>query len=91
MKIPKIHWIEFNMKSPPIGLYEEETFLVLIKEYDPFYKCYIYSIDIATPNGSYISGFWDTQNDWDEGQKVEVIAYARFPTFVKEEDLIEVD
>lgn len=41
------------------------------------------------PNGSYIDDFWDTENDWLEGNQVEVVAYAEFPYGLKECDLIE--
>ena len=48
-----------------------------------------YNVDIASPYGSYIDDFWDTENDWLEGNQVEVVAYAEFPYGLKECDLIE--
>ena len=90
MKIPKINWVPFDRSNPPVNLCGEEVFLVIIREdnYDDG-ATWRYSMDYATPYGSYIDGFWDTYNDWCEGQLVEVVAYAEFPYCVEEEDLIE--
>lgn len=82
MKIPKINWIPFDRNNQPIDLFDDESFLILLREDD-------YNRG-ATPYGSYIDDFWDTVNDWREGQRVEVVAYARFPSYLKESDLIDV-
>ena len=65
-------------------------FLILLREdnYDNG-ATWRYSVDVATPCGSYIDDFWDTVNDWCEGQRVEVVAYARFPSYLKESDLVK--
>lgn len=91
MKIPKINWIPFDRNNPPIDLFDEESFLILLRE-DDYNRgaTWRYSMDVATPYGSYIDDFWDTVNDWREGQRVEVVAYARFPSYLKESDLIDV-
>lgn len=76
---PDFNWKPFDKNNPP-NLNLDETYLVLVREDD--YndgKTWMYSVDIATPYGSYIDDFWDTQNDWCEGQRVEVFAYAEFP------------
>lgn len=88
LKIPKINWIPFDRKNPPNNLFCEENFLILLREdnYDNG-ATWLYSLDVATPCGSYIDGFWDTVNDWCGGQRVEVVAYARFPSYIKESDL----
>ena len=91
MKVPNINWIPFDRKNPPMDLFDEEDFLILLREDD--YNngaTWKYSIDVATPYGDYIDDFWDTTNDWQEGQRVEVIAYAKFPYGLKETDLVEV-
>ena len=47
-------------------------------------------MDVARPYGNYIDDFWDTLNDWIEGNNtVQVLAYAELPYGLKEEDLIE--
>ena len=48
-----------------------------------------YHTDCAEPFGDYLDNFWDTENDWYEGQQIEVLAYAEFPCWLKEEDLEE--
>lgn len=90
MKVPKINWIPFNQKNPPTDLFDEEDFLILLREdnYDNG-ATWRYSVDVATPYGSYIDNFWDTVNDWCEGQRVEVVAYASFPSYLKESDLVK--
>lgn len=90
MKIPEIEWMPFDKNNPPEHLNPEEEFLVFLREddYDDG-KTWTYHVDIATPYGSYIDKFWDTINDWREGQCVEVLAYAHLPDGLKEDDLIE--
>ena len=90
MKIPKINWIPFDRNNPPIDLFYEESCLILLREdYYTNSVSFRYSVDVATPYGSYIDDFWDTDNDWCEGQRVEVVAYSRFPSYLKESDLID--
>lgn len=91
MKIPKINWIPFDRNNPPIDLCDDENFLILLRE-DGYNNGanFRYSVDVATPYGSYIDDFWDTDNDWCEGQRVEVVAYSRFPSYLKESDLVDV-
>ena len=90
MKVPVINWIPFDASNPPNNLNSDEDFLILLREDD--YNdgaTWCYSVDIGTPYGSYIDDFWDTTNDWQEGRRVEVIAYAEFPYYVAEKDLVE--
>ena len=35
--------------------------------------------------------FWNTENDWDEGQLLEVLAYTELPYCLSEEDLVEIN
>lgn len=91
MKVPKFNWIPFDKKNPPLLLCDGCEYLVLLREdnYDNG-ATWTYAVDIATPYGSYIDNFWDTSNDWLEGQLVEVVAYAELPYGLKEEELIKV-
>ena len=36
------------------------------------------SVDIATPFGSYLDDFWDTDNDWDEGSVQKYLLMLSF-------------
>lgn len=91
MKVPKINWTPFDKNNPPADLGILEDYLILLREddYDNG-ATWTYHTDRATPYGSYLDNFWDTENDWDEGQRVEVLAYAEFPSYLKETDLVEV-
>ena len=90
MKIPKFNWISFDENKPPCDLIEEKEYLILLRE-DNYNNgaTWTYHVDVATPYGSYLSNFWNTTNDWDEGQKIEVLAYCDLPYCLKEEDLID--
>ena len=92
MKIPKINWIPFDRKNPPLNLDGLSDYLILLREdnYDGG-ATWKYSIDTATPYGDYIDNFWDTSNDWCEGQLVEVVAYAEFPYAVEESELLDIE
>ena len=92
LKVPKFNWIPFDKNNPPENLCSDEEYLILLREdnYDNR-ATWDYSVDHATPYGSYIDNFWDTVNDWDEGQRLEVVAYTKFPRYLKESELMEVD
>lgn len=89
MKVPKINWIPFDKDNPPADLnLLGDEYLILLREdnYDDG-ATWMYHMDYATPYGSYLDNFWDTNNDWDEGQRIEVLAYAEFPNYLRETDL----
>ena len=92
MKIPKLNWIPFNPDNPPVDLTDcEDAYLILIEDkgYPPHYlkePCDYY-MDVATAYGSYLDNFWDTTNDWDEGNDIHVIAYCGFGDLVKVEEV----
>lgn len=93
MKIPKLNWILFDKDNPPTDLLEEKEYLILLRE-DNYNNgaTWTYHVDVATPYGSYLDNFWNTTNDWDEGQLIEVVMYAEPPYGLKEEeDLIDTD
>ena len=86
MKYPEFNWIPFDKNNPPIELLRDESYLVIVRK-DNYNdgQTWNYSVDMATAFGSYIDDFWDTQNDWCEGQRVEVVAYAVLPyNYLKE-------
>ena len=90
MKVPKINWIPFDKNNPPTDLLDEKEYLIFLREDD--YNngaTWTYHVDIATPYGSYLDNFWNTTNDWDEGQIIEVLAYAETPYGLKKEDLVD--
>lgn len=90
MKVPKIDWIPFDRSDPPVNLDGAANYLVLLRDDEWSHgKTWRYNVDIASPYGSYIDDFWDTENDWIEGNQVEVVAYAEFPYGLKESDLVE--
>ena len=89
MKIPKINWITFDKNNPPTDLYDERYLIFLREDRYDNGTTWKYSVDLAEPYGDYIDNFWDTDNDWCEGQCVEVIAYAKFPYDLNESDLLE--
>lgn len=90
MKVPKINWTPFDKNDPPVDLnpYGEEYLILLRKDDYDNGATWTYHVDYATPYGEYIDDFWNTNNDWREGQRVEVLAYAEFPSYLKETDLI---
>lgn len=89
---PKINWIPFDKNNPPENLVMDTQYLIFLRE-DNYDKgaTWTYSVDVATPYGRYLDDFWDTENDWKEGQIVEVLAYAEFPYEQKEEELVRPD
>lgn len=92
MKIPKIKWIPFDSNNPPANLNPDETFLIFLRE-DNYNNgaSWRYSVDVASPYGDYLDNFWTTENDWLEGQRIEVLAYARFPCYQKETELEDIN
>lgn len=93
MLVPRINWIKFDRFNPPTNLHSDEEYLILLREdcYRNNVKIWTYSVDVATPYGSYLDDFWDTETDWVEGQPIEVLAYAELPYGLSESDLIEVN
>lgn len=92
LKVPKINWIPFDKNNPPFETCPNEKYFILIREgnYDDGVTWH-YSVDVAEPWGTYLDDFWDTENDWYEGQRVEVVAYVEFPYYLKECALMEVE
>lgn len=90
MKFPKINWIPFDKNNPPTNLDYQLDYLIFLRDdHHDNGATWDYHVDHATPYGFYLDNFWDTTNDWVEGQRVEVLAYAEFPSYLKETDLVE--
>ena len=90
MKVPNFDWIPFDKNNPPNDLDVDVIYLVLLKnDCWSHGETWKYYVDIAQPYGSYIDNFWDTENDWLEGNQVEVLAYTELPQRLAEDDLIE--
>lgn len=94
LKIPRINWEPFDKNNPPMNLCYEQTYLILLREdwhRRSNERKWRYHVDVATAYGSYLDDFWNTENDWDEGQLLEVLAYAELPYCLSEEDLVEIN
>lgn len=90
MKIPVINWIPFDRSNPPTDLHDTDHLIFLREDNWSNGKTWEYHVDVASPYGNYIDDFWNTTNDWIEGNNiVQVLAYAELPYGLKEEDLIE--
>lgn len=89
---PKINWIPFDKCTPPADLCSDTQYLIFLREddYDDG-ATWTYSVDVATPYGRYLDNFWETEHDWKEGQRVEVLAYAEMPYMQHEEELVRSD
>lgn len=90
MKIPAINWIPFNSDDPQTDLHDTDYLIFLREDNLDHGKSWSYHVDVASPYGNYIDDFWNTTNDWIEGQIVQVLAYAEFPYGLTEEDLVEI-
>lgn len=75
-EVEKSGWISVDERLPENG----DSYLVVIKEKEIFYDKWLYHVDVASSHGSYIDDFWDTFNDWCEGQEVHVTHWMPLPT-----------
>ena len=64
MKVPYFNWIAFDKNNPSSDIRFGDKYLILLRE-DNYGNgaTWVYSVDVAEPYGSYISYFWDTEND----------------------------
>lgn len=68
-------WISVKDRLPEDG----DSYLVVVKEkydHEPEWR---YHVDVASNYGDYIDGYWDTFNDWKEGQEVHVTHWMPIP------------
>lgn len=79
-----IGWVSCKDELPK----DMDDYLVLIKTKYYGDEDYSYYVDMATSMGSYIDNFWDTQQDWDEGQYLHITHWAKLPK-VQEKNKVE--
>lgn len=76
-------WISVEEEGLPKtsfkGCPSQEEFLVVVANRWSKREEWEYHVDSALNWGTYIDDFWDTTNDWHEGQEVHVVAYMPFP------------
>lgn len=70
-----IKWISCKERLPKTI----DDFLVIVQIEDYFNHKWNHEVDVATSNGSYIDNFWDTYNDWVEGNEVHILYWAELP------------
>ena len=75
-------WISVKDRLPDNDVLDE--FLVVVKEKYHWEKEWRYHIDTAMNHGDYIDNYWDTRNDWNEGQEVHITHWMPFPRTPKE-------
>lgn len=68
-------WIPCKDALPDIG----DTYLVTVIQKDANEKEWHYFVDVASNYGDYIDDYWDTFNDWIEGQETHIIAWTLLP------------
>ena len=68
-------WIPCSDRLPEIG----DTYIVTGKQKYPHEKDWKYFVDAADSHGGYIDDFWNTFNDWKEGQETHIIAWMPLP------------
>ena len=73
-------WILCSDRLPEIG----DTYIVTGKQKYPHEKDWEYFVDVADSHGGYIDDFWNTFNDWKEGQETHIIAWMPLPEPYKE-------
>lgn len=73
----EIIWIPCKERMPSDDILDH--FLVIVREKWNDDEDYIYNIDYAINHGDYIDNYWDTFNDWNEGQEVHITHWAELP------------
>ena len=77
----KPKWISVEDRLPEKG----DSYLVVVKEKYPHEAKWNVHVDVASNYGHYIDDYWDTFNDWDEGQEVHITHWMPLPEPPKEE------
>ena len=78
-------WIPCKERLPEIG----DTYIVTGIQKDPHEKEWHYFVDVASNYGDYIDDYWDTFNDWIEGQETHIVAWMRLPEPYKMDEVSE--
>ena len=80
----EIEWISCEERMPSDDILDH--FLVIVRERWSDDTSYIYNVDYARNQGNYIDNYWDTYNDWYEGQEVHITHWAEIPNPFEGED-----
>ena len=78
-------WIPCTERLPEIG----DTYIVTGIQKDPHEKEWHYFVDVASNYGDYIDDYWDTFNDWIEGQETHIVAWMPLPEPYKMDEVSE--
>lgn len=73
--VQPMRWIPCNERLPEIG----NTYIVTGIQKDAHEKEWHYFVDVASNYGDYIDDYWDTFNDWIEGQETHIVAWMPLP------------
>lgn len=76
--LPAIKPIKWNLCEKEMPLCMGAYLVTVIEKYS-FEKEWRYHVDIGYAFGDEIDNFWDTCNDWNEGQEIHVIAWSSLP------------
>lgn len=68
-------WISVEERLPEDG----DAYLVVVKEKRKNKTDWDVHVDVALNYRSYIDGYWDTFNDWCEGQEVHISHWMPLP------------
>ena len=76
-----MEWILCSERLPNEYL---DSYLITIKMKYPHEMEWEYHVDVAINSGMigdtcYIDNYWNTFNDWDEGQEIHVVAWMPLP------------
>lgn len=78
-------WIPCNERLPEIG----GTYIVTGIQKYAHEKEWHYFVDVASSHGDYIDDYWDTFNDWVEGQETHIVAWMPLPKPYKMDEVSE--
>ena len=78
-------WIPCNERLPEIG----DAYIVTGIQKDAHEKEWHYFVDVASSHGDYIDDYWDTFNDWIEGQETHIVAWMPLPKPYKMDEVSE--
>lgn len=70
-----MRWTPVSERLPEAG----NTCIVTGKQKYSWEKDWHVFVDVAESGGDYIDDYWDTFNDWKEGQETHIIAWAPLP------------
>lgn len=82
---PEPQWIPCKERLPEIG----DTYIVTGVQKDTHEKEWHYFVDVASNYGDYIDDYWDTFNDWIEGQETHIVAWMPLPKPYKMNEVSE--